>query len=149
MRNINDKTLLNQTKLLVSKERRLLKEILEHLQEIYDRRLFADLGYSSLFKYLVKELKYSEGAAARRISALRLVKKVPEAKKLIENGELNLTVAAKAQSFTREKSKTETKEVIKLVSGKTKDEAEKTLFAMTAGDTTVRKIVYREYQRVS
>jgi hypothetical protein len=139
MKNINDKTLLLKTKQLVEQERKTLKEILEHLQEIYDRRLFADLGYSSLFKYLVKELKYSEGAAARRISALRLVKKVPEAKKMIEAGELNLTVASQTQGFTQNRSIKETKEVLKKVSGKTKDEAQKLFFSMTEGDTAVVK----------
>jgi hypothetical protein len=41
----------------------------------------------------------SEGAAQRRIQAMRLVRDVPEAKASLENGKLSLSNAAKVQSF--------------------------------------------------
>lgn len=104
LKDISDQKLLTQTKDLVKHERLTLEKVLEHLQEIQRRRLYADLGYSSLFKYLTKELKYSESAAVRRIQALKLLKKVPQVKKLIANGDLNLSVANQTQSLTKDVS---------------------------------------------
>lgn len=96
---ISDKKLLLKVKDLRSKEQRVQSLMLEHLQEVHKRRLYADLGYSSLFKYMVRELNYSEGAAGQRLGALRLVMKSPDARKLIESGELSLTVANDTQVF--------------------------------------------------
>jgi len=96
---LKDRDLLMKTKVLVKKERLLLENILLHLQEIHRRRLYADLGYSNLFKYLVRELHYSEGAAARRVQALKLIQKVPEAKDMIKRGDLNLTTFFSGAEF--------------------------------------------------
>src|SRR5690606_13044895 len=56
-------------------------------------------GYPSLHEFLVKELQYSDGAAHRRISAMRLVGDVPEAKESIASGALPLTTASQVQNF--------------------------------------------------
>ncbi len=120
---LSDQQLLNKTYLLVEKERQTLEQILEYLQEIQRRRLYADQGHSSLFKFLVKELKYSEGAAVRRIHALKLLEKVPAAKAMIASGELNLTVASQTQVFCKNMQAQETKNVLEKVKGKTKDQA--------------------------
>ena len=86
---LTDKNLLDQTKDLVQKERSLTVKILHHLQEIEKRKLFSDLNYSSLFEYATKHLGYSESAASRRISAMRLIKNLSEAESKIESGKLN------------------------------------------------------------
>ena len=101
---VRDKELLKNTVVLVNKERKTLKEILEHLAEIQRRRLYADLGYSSLFKYVVKELHYSEGAAARRVKALALISSKPIALKMIEKGERRpAKVVSRMRSLLRTK----------------------------------------------
>ena len=41
--------------------------IIDHLREIRERGLYLARGYSSLFQYTVKALRYSEGAAYRRL----------------------------------------------------------------------------------
>ena len=43
---------------LVQEERELLTSVLAHLREIERRRLFCDLGFSSLFSYAVEKLGY-------------------------------------------------------------------------------------------
>jgi hypothetical protein len=91
--------------------------ILHHLREIERRRLFADLGYSSLFDYAVGELKYSEGQAGRRIAAMRLVKDLPvEAAARIETkittGALSLSNVQQARSFFRDQAMAEPRRVI-------------------------------------
>ncbi len=68
--------------------------LLDHLHEINRRKLFVDFGHSTLQKYVMKELGYSEGESWIRIQAMRLIEKAPEAKLLIETGELPITNAA-------------------------------------------------------
>ena len=70
--------LLARTKSLVAEERRISADVLHHLREIERRRIFAEAGFTSLFAYCVEELRYSEGAAYRRINAMRLLKECPE-----------------------------------------------------------------------
>ncbi|MBF0360556.1 MAG: hypothetical protein HQK49_06065, partial [Oligoflexia bacterium] len=57
---LKDYELLEKTKKLVAVEKAQTLEVLAHLQEISRRRLFCDLGYSSLFEYTHRELGYSE-----------------------------------------------------------------------------------------
>ncbi len=105
LRHLNDRELLTLTKELTQKERHLLTEILQHLCEVERRKLFCDLGYQSLFEYAVKELKYSEGQAGRRIQAMRLIKELPELENKIASGSLSLSNISQAQSYFREARK--------------------------------------------
>lgn len=135
---LSDEKLLLKVKELRQVERRTLGDILTHLQEIHDRRLYADLGYSSLFKYLTKELGYSEGAAYRRQKAMELSKRLPETKWLMVKGELNLTVAASLQNFSKNMDLKKTKSVLSKVKNKTKDEAKIEFQKMTPGFSAVK-----------
>lgn len=72
------------------KEKQILAAILQDLHEIYRTRYFAKLGHDSLFRYLIKELGYSEGSAARRVKALKICKNHPELKPLMQKGEMSL-----------------------------------------------------------
>jgi 5-methylcytosine-specific restriction endonuclease McrA len=83
--------LLIGIKSLTAKERKITSLIIEHLEEIERRKLYCDLKYSSLFKYCVQELGYSEDQACRRINAMRVVKKMPEVKTEIDSGAVTLT----------------------------------------------------------
>lgn len=102
---LSDQALLEKIKQLVGEERKLNLEILHHLREVEDRKLFLARGYSSLFDYAVKELSYSQSAAYRRIQAMRLIKDLPEMEKKIAEGSINLTVVAQAQSFFKAEAK--------------------------------------------
>lgn len=88
LRNVSDQVLLEKTENLVKQERELLTQVLHHLREIESRRLFSSLGFKSLFDYAVKKLGYSADQAARRISAMRLLKEIPELEEKIESGAL-------------------------------------------------------------
>jgi hypothetical protein len=65
--------------------------LLLHLNEIDDRRLYAELAYSSLFAYCTKKLKYSDGSAYRRITTARCMKKYPQIYTLLVSRDLNLS----------------------------------------------------------
>jgi len=91
IKKINDHELLLKIKFLAKEEKRLTQEVLDHLAEVETRRLFASRGYPSLFEFCVRELGYSESSAHRRISAMRVMKAIPEAKEKFEAGLVNLS----------------------------------------------------------
>jgi len=106
---LSDSNLLSQTKLLAQKERKITVEVIEHLYEIDQRKLYLKKGFSSLFNYTTKELGYSEGSACRRIKTMRLCREIPETTSKIQNGNLNLTTASKVQTFFEKQSKNQSK----------------------------------------
>jgi len=85
----------------VNDERKLLTEVLWHLREVEQRRLYSARGFSSLFEYAVKDLAYSEGAAFRRINAMRLLKDLPEVEQSLKEGRVTLTTLSSVQSYAR------------------------------------------------
>ena len=106
---LSDSNLLSQTKLLVQKERKITVEVLEHLCEIDQRKLYLKRGFSSLFNYATKELGYSEGSTYRRINAMKLCREFPETAFKIQNGNLNLTTASQLQTFFEKQNKNQSK----------------------------------------
>jgi hypothetical protein len=149
----HEKQLLLTLKNLVTVERKTLSDILKHLQIVYDTRLFAKLGYSSLHKYLIKELGYSESAAFRRVQALKLVKEIPSTKKMIENGSLNLSGITQLQTMLKDKSTEVKKEAIEKVKNISTAEARTTLFELAPEKETHprdhRKQVSATHERFS
>jgi len=121
---LSDQALLQQTLILVKKEKEILSEILIHLQEVQRRRLFCELGYGSLFQYCVKQLGYSEDQAYRRINALKLIRELPQVQEQIAKGELTLSSLAVAQSLFKVNSEADKKEVLAALKNKSKREAE-------------------------
>jgi 5-methylcytosine-specific restriction endonuclease McrA len=96
-----DKELIEQLKQLFAREKRIGDAILLNLQEINARRLYASMGYSSLFEMLVHYFGLSATAAYQRTAALKLIQAVPEAQVALFKGETNLSNMAATQSFIR------------------------------------------------
>jgi hypothetical protein len=86
---------------LAKSEREILSQVLRHIQEVHKRKLFSTLGYNSLFDYLTRGLKYSEGSAQRRISAARLASEVPEVLDFLQEGSLTLAQTGLVQSLSQ------------------------------------------------
>ena len=93
-----DQVLLAHTKSLVLHEQALQLAVLDHLREIHARHLHLRLGFSSLFDYAVRELGYSEGAAWRRIKAMRLCSETAGTRERLQDGSLTLSAAAQLQN---------------------------------------------------
>ena len=73
------------------------------MSEIEARGLYLERGFSSLFDYAVRELGYSDAAAARRIGAMRLCTDQPDAREGLRDGSLTLSAAAELQwAFDRQ-----------------------------------------------
>lgn len=99
---LNRTELDHKMKSLVRQERELLHEILLTIKEIDRRRIYLEIGYPSLFSYLVEGIGYSEGSAQRRIDGARLLAEVPELAARIQAGELKLSQIAMVQKAARE-----------------------------------------------
>jgi hypothetical protein len=122
-------------------ERRLQAEILHLLREVESRRLYADLSFGSTFEYCVSHLRYSEGAASRRIAAMRLLSDLPEPEKVEEklrDGRISLTALTQAQYFFqsekyergRAHSSESKAEIVERLVDQSKTEREKILVAL-------------------
>ena len=105
IKQLSNKELLSQTKLLVQKERNIHIQVLRHLAEIDSRKLFFKQGFFSLFDYAVRELGYSEGAAYRRIKAMKLCRELPETANRLQSGRLSLSAASQLQVFFEKQDK--------------------------------------------
>ncbi len=89
--NLDNKTLMQQTKESVRIEKQSTLVVLEYLAEVDRRRLWMEEGYSSLHDFCVRYLNYSESEAARRIQGARCIVRVPEAKAVLEENRISLS----------------------------------------------------------
>ena len=121
LRKLSDIELLNTAKTLVGKEREVLINLLWYLVEIEQRELHLKQGYSSMYKFLMGKLKYSEAQALRRLRAARCIRDLPEIEGLLLAGKLNLCTIALAHNELRSDKK---HEVLEQISGASKKEAE-------------------------
>src|SRR4051812_29621938 len=69
---MNDDDLLACTRELVRKSCATEAELLLHLAEIDERKLYAERAFPSMHVFCVKELGFSEGAAYNRIASPEL-----------------------------------------------------------------------------
>ncbi len=137
VKSLSNEELLSNTKLAAQNEKAATLRLLDCLAEVESRRLYSLRAYSSLWEFVVKELHYSESQASERIHAMRLLKKVPEVKKHIEEGELSMTTAAQINRFLHQESKAssrkwqseKTNELIAQCKHKSKREVEALLVA--------------------
>ena len=106
---------------LVSRERRLTLEVIDHLIELDKRKLHAALAYSSLFTYCTGRLGYSNAAAARRVSAAKAIRRFPGIRGMISRRELSLSSLS---LVSRELHAPHARKLIDAIRGKTRREAE-------------------------
>jgi hypothetical protein len=87
---LSDHELASRTARLAREERAATIQLLHHLNEIARRKLYLELGHSSLHDYCVRALDYSSPSACRRIRAARCIREFPDVLPLLEAGELDL-----------------------------------------------------------
>src|SRR5947209_11276348 len=104
MKNLTSLTrdlLIKNTQALITEEKRIELELIDHLREIDRRMLHLEMGYPSLFEFAVRFLGLTEASAYRRIAAMKLVRDIPEVKVGLQSGALTLSNVAAAQTFFR------------------------------------------------
>lgn len=98
LRILSDSEIINRIEILRGKEREVVLKFLLHLGELDVRRSYLSLGYSSLFDYCVRKLKYSEGATFRRIESARILRMYPELADKFLSGEVSVSTVAAAST---------------------------------------------------
>jgi hypothetical protein len=88
---LSDSELLTNTRALVGRSNQVFAAMLAHLGEVEARGLHRTRACSSLYAYCIYELRLSEDAAVRRVTAARLARKFPELLEAVASGELHLT----------------------------------------------------------
>jgi hypothetical protein len=88
--------IFSELKHLAKIEKLYTIKILNKLMVVENDKLYSDLRYPSLHKYLVKELGYSDAEATLRVNVVRLMLKSNKAKQNIESGQLSITNASLA-----------------------------------------------------
>ena len=128
-REITNEDLHSLTMSAAKSEKSATLVLLEHLAEIDRRRLYAEMGFPSLWIYVHELLGYSESQTSERVSAMRLMVKIPEVKKELEAGKISLTSTAKLATHVRRErtGNTETLALLNEISGKTSREVDQHL----------------------
>lgn len=134
LKHLSDKQLLIDIKNHVNDEFTSMVLVLYHLKEIEERKLYSDLKFASLYEYAIKELKYSEQEASRRIQSARLLIEFPELGKKIEKKIHSLSNLYMVSKFFKKEDITDNKLKIKILSSvenTTSRECERILFTFT------------------
>ena len=119
-----DQTLLRELAVLVAQDRTTTAAMLAHIAEVDARRLYLPAGYPSMYAYCVDELRLSEDAAYKRITAARTARQFPALFSALAEGRLNLSgVVLLAPHLTSGN----TVELLGAVAGKSKAEIEELL----------------------
>lgn len=92
---LGDEELMNRLRRTASNERKVQSQFLAYLAAVERRKLYAEAGYSSLYKFLVQELNYSESSALKRIQVARVAARLPLLYLFLEEGKLSLTALSK------------------------------------------------------
>jgi len=136
---LSDQDLHNRMLVTSQKERELTMQMISMIEEAGRRKFFLDFGFGTLFDYLTHGLKYSAGAAMRRIAAAKIVRELPEVKERILEGSLSLSNLSQAEQFFRNEAKysqglnAEAKrEVLNQMENTSTREAEKILIALSS-----------------
>ncbi|MGK5090260.1 hypothetical protein WDW86_22150 [Bdellovibrionota bacterium FG-2] len=138
LKKFSKQELISETQTAIIDERKATTRILRCFREIESRMIYAEMGFSSLYEMATKYFRLSEGAAHRRISAMRLIRDVSEIAPALEEGKLSLSVASTMQDFFRAEKRAgkryepqEKLELVKKMEGKSKRDCEKELRAIS------------------
>jgi hypothetical protein len=124
LNDLSDDDLLTRLQTLCLDARRLDVQVILLLIAVDERRLHLTSACSSLFDFCVRRLGMSEGAAFRRITAARLVRRFPRLLGQIESGAMHLSTLVLLRDHLTE---TNVEDLVTAVSGKTKREVQELL----------------------
>src|SRR5262245_48115308 len=99
LQGIPDAELLCRLAELVEQARRVESDLVAHIGEVDERRLFARLAFPSMFAYCTEGLHLSEAEAYRRITVARAARKHPAILDVLRDGRLHLSGLARLVPF--------------------------------------------------
>ncbi len=90
VQSLSGSDLLSATRELVQKSCDVEAELLVHLGEIDERKIYLDCAFSSMFAFCVGEFGFSEGAAYNRIMVARAARRMPVILEALRTGQVHL-----------------------------------------------------------
>lgn len=90
VKEMSDEELEESLKGLVRVENEATADVLRHIGEFEERRLFAPRGQPSMYHYCTRKLGYGEWPAYARIYAARMAKEYPLILELLKDGKIHL-----------------------------------------------------------
>ncbi len=130
-------------------EKTMTLEMVSLTREVDSRKIYFEIGYSSMFQFAIEELGLEESEAVRRIAAARLLNEIPEAEEKLMSGSLCLTNLCGAQTFFSKEKKLrgveltleEKKDILTLIENKTTRQAQKIFFQISPDQTLLRETI--------
>jgi hypothetical protein len=119
----------------VYREQLATLKVLDEVMELEKTRSFLNKS-SSLYGYMTTELKYSEGAAMRRIQAARVIIKFPEVRELLRTRMVSLCTLSLVSTELLRK---EDRSLLEEIKGKSKREVERIKVFHRGGDSSPMK----------
>jgi len=121
---LSDGSLLSGLRALLARDHGTTAEILAHVAEFDERKLYLPAAYPSMFAYCVGELHLSEEAAFKRIHAARAARRFPAIFTAVAEGRLHLSaVVMLAPHLTEENAE----ELLTAATHRTKAQIERIL----------------------
>ncbi|HSF17792.1 MAG TPA: hypothetical protein VLK65_19790 [Vicinamibacteria bacterium] len=91
LKSVGDEELLNRLSDLLVQSRRIESELIAHIGEVDERKLYACPACSSMFSFCVEVLNLSEAEAYLRIAVARASRKHPVLFEMLADGRLHLS----------------------------------------------------------
>lgn len=88
---LDSRALSERLRALAGEERNVQAAFLLHLDALDGRRGYAELGFPSLWEYCLRALHLREGAAGRRIGAMRVLRRFPVLVEALRDGRVCLS----------------------------------------------------------
>lgn len=99
---MSDEELWKRTAALAAQERASTAELIEHLAAVDERKMWRDREYGSMFEYCVHGLRFSDGAAYKRIRAARAFQLFPAIGEMLRDGRLSLAAVSMLHTYLEE-----------------------------------------------
>jgi hypothetical protein len=128
---------------LAGEERNVHVDFLLHLDEFDRRRAFLEAGYESLWTYCLRALRLREGPAARRIGAMRVLRRFAALEAALRDGRLCLSTVTLIGPLLTSENLTE---LVDRAANRTKAEVEQLVVSLqprVAPKDGVRKVPQR------
>ncbi|AKU95728.1 hypothetical protein AKJ09_02392 [Labilithrix luteola] len=124
---LSNEEILVDLRSFVGAERQSLARVIVYLVEVEERRIHLEVGCSSMFDFCTRRLGFSEREAFRRLTAARLVRRLPVLLDVIASGRIHLSSLVLLRDLLTEAN---VEEIVAAASGKTKREVEELVARM-------------------
>ena len=119
---LSDRELVLALSNLVAQDRTTTAVLLAHLAEVESRKLYLPAAHHSMFSYCVRELRFSEDMAYKRIRAARAARRFPWILDAIADGRLHVAAVVVLKPYL---TPSNVRELLESAEHKTKAEVEK------------------------